>query len=135
MINITFDKLKLVRTYKGGNKKEEIKIFNEIQLDYENNTNLIFQYKSMLLDYINDILHVMFSWKIITEIISYFLLALSIITLEYFTPSIILCFLSIIFFGTSKILNEMLKTKLKVYDTAINILKQEIYNKTGVALE
>lgn len=135
MIDFTFNKLKFNRTYLGDNKNEEIKIFNDIQDRYETNINLIFEYKTMLINYIKDILHVMFSWKIITEIISYLLLTLSIITLEYFMPSIILCFSSIIFFCTSKILNEILKKKLKIYDTAINILKQEIYNKTGVALE
>ena len=63
MIHRKFEKRKFSRTYIGGSKKTELKMFLDAQGTKEDNSECNWlEYRRLLMEYCNDILNVIVSW-------------------------------------------------------------------------
>lgn len=64
MIHRKFEKSKFTRTYIGGSKQEEAKIFAEVQGTKEDNSECNWlEYRRFFMQYCDDILNVIVSWR------------------------------------------------------------------------
>jgi len=72
MIDRTFKDFKFKRTYIGGSKKREKEIFLEVQSDESKNRECDWvAYRNVNMQYFNDKLNVIFSWRYLFKNISY----------------------------------------------------------------
>ncbi|MDA3780577.1 MAG: hypothetical protein PF487_10225, partial [Bacteroidales bacterium] len=72
MIYREFNKLKFKRTYIGGSKRNENKIFNDVQGIMGDNSDCNWiEFKRLIIQYMDDKLNIIFSWKYIFNIISF----------------------------------------------------------------
>ena len=112
MIDRTFLKYKFFRTFiGGGSKKHELEIFKKVQGSKEDNSDCDwFEYRRIFIQYFDDLLNVIFSWKILLKNLSYIFAILPIFLLSK-SPliSIIIFLISIIF----QILYLYLKNKIR----------------------
>ena len=135
MINKTFINNKYCRTYIGGSKLKELEIFLKVQniKNKSNNCNWL-EYRKILTAYIEDKLHILFSWKQLLHKIGYTLLIISIVLFNHKIIITITLSLSIITFIVGSILNKYLQHKIKEYNMCLNITLNEIYKQTGFKL-
>ena len=63
MIHRKFKKRKFVRTYIGGSKAEELRMFTDVQGTKEDNSECNWlEYRRLLMEYCNDVLNVIVTW-------------------------------------------------------------------------
>jgi len=135
MINRIFDDLKFFRSFLGGSKKEEKKIFNEFN-SVENLENLDwFNYRITMIKYFDDLLNMIYSWRFLFEKIQYVFAAIALV--EFVINPIlagVTLGLSIITHIIFKIMCYKQKNKLKEYDFVLSIINNEILNRHGLNL-
>jgi hypothetical protein len=135
MINRTFEGKKYWRTYIGGSKEQELAIFLKVQGTKEDNSECDwFEYRRILSEYINDNLHVLVSWKILTQKIGIILLISSILFLKLSIIFFTLIGLSMVFMAIHVILKLRQDKKLSNYDVCLSITLDEIRKTTGLEL-
>jgi hypothetical protein len=135
MINKTFEGKKYRRTYIGGSKEQELAIFLKVQGTKEDNSECDwFEYRRILSEYINDNLHVLVSWKILTQKIGIILLISSILFLKLPIIFFTLIGLSMVFMAIHVILKLRQDKKLSDYDMCLTITLGEIRKETGLEL-
>jgi len=81
MIDRTFNSLKYTRTYIGGSKKKENECFkNYDKQDEKGELNWV-EYRKTWMTYYDDLLNVIFSWKLLFQKVSYVLAVIGLIEL------------------------------------------------------
>jgi len=133
MIHRKFNSLKFRRTYIGGSKREENRMFLEVQGTKEDNSECDwFEYRRMLKEYCDDKLNILLSWKLVVKNL---ILVLAIIGALLVGVNI---YVAAIIFGVAgliKIVHLYLKSveqkKLSVYSISLEIINRE----TGVVLD
>ena len=121
MIDRTFLKYKFFRTFiGGGSKKHELEIFKKVQGSKEDNSDCDwFEYRRIFIQYFDDLLNVIFSWKILLKNLSYPLI------------SIIIFLISIIFQILYLYLKNKIRKRLNDYNMCLTIILCEIKEQTG----
>jgi hypothetical protein len=132
MVHRKFNGLKFRRTFIGGSKQEELKIFAEVQGTKEDNSECNWlEYRRILMQYSDDILNVIFSWRYVFGILRMVFAVLALLILfANPIPAIFVLGLSGIFqilFIHQK--NKEMK-RLSVYNFSLDIINQQ----TGLAL-
>jgi hypothetical protein len=133
MIQREFDSLKLKRTYLGGSKKRELKIFKETQTSI--NFDWI-EYRRILFPYFEDVMHVYFSRAFITKILSMVLLGISMFfcVAELHITSFAILIFSIFSRILFIIYERKTKQVLNSYNLSHDVVKNEIKNQTGLEI-
>jgi len=135
MINKTFEGKKYWRTYIGGSKEQELAIFLKVQGTKEDNSECDwFEYRRILSEYIDDNLHVLVSWKILTQKIGIILLVSSLLFLKLPIIFFTLIGLSLVFMGIHIVLKSRQDKKLSDFDMCLSITLDEIRKTTGLEL-
>jgi hypothetical protein len=136
MIHREFSELKLRRTYIGGSKKSESKVFENVQGIKEDNSDCDWiEYRRLLTKYLDDVLHVLLSWKYITNVLSVVFALIALFTTYYNLPiSLIILSISLISYLISKYLANREKLILMGYDFSLDIVLKEINSRTGFNL-
>jgi len=135
MINITFNNRKYCRTYINGSKKNELKLFKLIQGVNEDNSDCNwFEYRRMLLTYINDILHIIVSWRILINNISVIALIFIILSLKIQLISLTLIGLTLILRITYHYLTYIEKRRINEYSMCMSIMLFQIKKLSGLNL-
>lgn len=133
MIYREFNKLKFKRTYIGGSKQNELKIFNCVQGTMKDNSDCNwFELRKLLTQYLDDILNIVLSWKYILSLLSIIFIIIGVLVSiinPYF--SIPILSLSLIFQLISQYLKYLVRKKLSEYDFMFNLLLTEIKKQTG----
>ena len=127
MINRHFENLKYTRTYIGGSKKKEDERFeNYDKQDGENELNWI-DYRKTWIEYYDDLLNVIFSWKLLFQKVSYILGVLGLIQLflNTFIGGAIVA-LSILTHIIFLIFKKKQSQELNDYDFTLSIIHGEI---------
>jgi hypothetical protein len=136
MIDRTFVKNKYRRTYIGGSKEKELNIFRQVQGTKEDNSECDWlEYRRILTAYLDDVLNVIFSWKNLTQKISFVLLILSMVLFKFPLIFPIILFLSITSMIIHLKLSAVEKKKLKDYDYCLDVTLNEIRKQTGLILD
>lgn len=136
MISRTFEDYKFKRTYIGGSKKREQELFLKVQGTKEDNSECDwFEYRRMLVQYFDDILHIILSWKIFSNNISIALI-FGAVLFSFFSiiVSIFLIAISLFFQIFYQILKRTEMNRLKEYDFCLTIILSEIEDKTGLKI-
>lgn len=135
----TYNYFKLCRTYMGGSKKEQLKIFLDAQGIDENGVcddsqiNL-YEFRRLVIIDFEDIIHVTFSRKIISEKFSYvaLLVSLGLVLLKF-------VFLFFICFGLSLIMHSFFhyfkyreKREVNNYNVVMALTNVAIHNEYGL---
>lgn len=125
-IDRNYNYLKFRRTYIGNSKKNELKVFSEVQ----NNLNWI-EYRKILFQYFEDLLHVYFSCSYLSNIISFTLLGISIfsLTLGILIVTHITTMLAIMFQLLNYHFKYLIKKTFLSYNISNVIIKNQL-NKT-----
>jgi|GEM_PF-496529 len=134
MIFRTFNNLKFKRTYIGGSKKHELEMFLKTQGNNDDNSDCNWiEYRKILIQYLDDILNIIFSWKLLFQCLGYTFLLLSVLlaTKNLFI-SIIIFLISIIFQILYLYLKNKINKKLCEYNFALDIVLNEINKQTGL---
>lgn len=136
-----YDSLKLRRTYIGGSKTEELKIFlnaqgiksDEISDDPEINW---FEFRRLSITNFEDIIHVTFSRKLFSEITSYFLLFTSfyLTLLNYHILFFISLGISLVFQAFSYYFKRKENKEILNYNLVIALTNNMILNESGIRL-
>jgi hypothetical protein len=136
MIHRKFDSLKFKRTYIGGSKKNESKAFTDVQGTKEDNSECDWmEYRRILTQYLDDVLHVLLSWKYVTKLLSIVFGLIAMFALCYSLPiSVTILSISLIVFLLSKYLGNREKLILMSYDFSLDIVLKEINSQTGFNL-
>lgn len=133
MIYREFNKLKFKRTYIGGSKQNELKIFNDVQGTMEDNSDCDwFKFRKLLTQYLDDILNIVLSWEYVLSLLSIIFIIIAVLVSiinPYF--SIPILSLSLIFQLISQYLKYLVRKKLSEYDFMFNLLLTEIKKQTG----
>ena len=127
---------KFFRTYLGGSKKKENKIFLEVQGISDGTLNCNwFEYRRILVDYFKDYTNVLFSWYNLFEKASYVLMGLAVLML--LTPIIpsILLVSGLVFYIVSRFLKKRLLFVLRGYDMSETLVLREIEKYSGLRLD
>jgi len=138
MINRTFNKYKYFRTYIGGSKENEINLFfiaQDTKNDFKNSNWL--EYRKLLINYFDDYLNVIFSWKNLFQNLSYILIFFSIFTIIIHSLILSLSFVgvSIIFQFIYMIFRKHEKITLKQYEICLDIVLNKIKEINGFEME
>jgi len=135
MINRTFEGKKYRRTYIGGTKERESIKFAEVQGTKEDNSECDWlEYRRILTTYFDDTLHVMISWKLLLQKISFSVLILSVLFVKI--PVILFTLIGIS--AISQLMYFIFKLReersLKNYDMCLSLTLSEIERQTGFQL-
>jgi len=127
MIYKEFNKLKFKRTYIGGSKKIENKLLTDAQGILEDNSDCNWvEFEKLLIQYLDDILNIILSWKYIFNALRFFfiitVIPVSFINLYF---SILVFLISIIFHLTFHYFKYVERKKLFEYNFIINFLSTE----------
>ena len=88
MIQRKFNKLKFTRTYIGGSKKEELRVFAEVQGTKEDNSECNWlEYRRYFMQYCDDVLNILMSWRDVSGKLRIVFAALALL-ISYFQPII-----------------------------------------------
>jgi len=136
MVQRKFNKLKFKRTYIGGSKSSENKIFKEVQGEKEDNSDCNWiEYRRLFTEYMDDKLNILLSWIYLSNIVS---IAFAAITFFLLFININIAFIvfgfSIIFQLILRYLKYKEKQLLFGYDFSLDIILREIKNRTGLQL-
>lgn len=136
MVHRKFDELKFRRTYIGGSKKNESKAFTDVQGTKEDNSDCDWmEYRRILTRYLDDVLHVLLSWKYVTNLLSIVFALIALFVLYYSLPiSVTILSISLVTFFVSKYLGNREKLMLMGYDFSLDIILKEINSQTGFNL-
>jgi hypothetical protein len=93
-----------------------------------------FEYRRILSEYIDDNLHVLVSWKILTQKIGIILLVSSLLFLKLPIIFFTLIGLSLVFMGIHIVLKSRQDKKLSDFDMCLSITLDEIRKTTGLEL-
>lgn len=132
MIHRKFSNLKFSRTYIGGSKKEELRIFAEVQGTKEDNSECNWlEYRRYFMEYCDDKLNILLTWREVSEKLRIVFAALALF-LSYFQPV-----LGIVFLGVAGIfhilfwhLKNLEARRLSEYNFSLNTIN----NQTGLDL-
>ncbi len=126
--------LKFKRTYIGGSRKIENQAFAEAQGVQNDCSDCDWlRYRQLLIEYFEDKIHVIFSWLILTNVLSFIFLGLLI--LYFLHPLFIISFpLSIIFQLIHIYLKYRLKKRLGDYNYCITTVQDQIKRVLGFEL-
>jgi hypothetical protein len=138
MIDRTYKKLKYFRTYINGSKKNEDYAFLKTQYDEngcekdENNIDWL-EFRKLLISSYEDIIHVNFSRKIITEYLSYLFLSISPILLfqNQLLLSLIPLLIFIILFITHKYYKHKTNIDILNYNLGVVLINNSIKEIIG----
>lgn len=131
----TYNHLKLNRSYIGNSKKKETKKFDEVQGNGNDDNCDWIEYRRMLIQYFEDTIHVIFSWKIIAERTSIILMLFSIILLQLnILFSFLTITLSVIAILTSLILKNKLNKWTSMFEFSIGFVNGEVKKRNGFSL-
>jgi hypothetical protein len=132
MIYRKFNKLKFKRTYIGGSKKRELEIFASVQGTKEDNSECDwFEYRRLLMNYCDDILNIIITWKTVSNVLRHAFLVLGIL-IAFTNPTYAIVIAIISFVAHILYLsqtNKEMKT-LAQYGFALDVINRE----TGVEL-
>jgi len=136
MINRVFNELKFSRTYIGGSKENEIKTFLKVMGNKEDNSECDWiEYKTILIQYFDDIIHIILSWRIVTRNISYLLIFLFFISLITNIPLAIgIAIVAICLRIISALFYLKQQKRLSIYDQSLNVIFEMIKKQTGLEL-
>lgn len=132
MIIRNFNNFKFFRTYIGGSKKDEKKLFFNVQGTENDNSDCDWlEFRKMLIIYWDDILNVLITWEYFTKKISIGLLILSIALFNFKYISLIIFITSLL----TALINHIIK-KRKIdaannYDFTLSITQNQIKEKYG----
>jgi len=132
MIQRKFNKLKFRRTYIGGSKQRELEIFASVQGTKEDNSECDwFEYRRLLMQYCDENLNIILSWRYVFNILRYGFLILGIlisfINPMYSVVAIIFGLIALVLFQIQK--NKQIK-RLAEYNFSLDVINRE----TGVEL-
>lgn len=132
MIKKNFNDFKFFRTYIGGSKKKEKKLFLDVQGTKKDNSECNWlEFRKILIKYWDDVLHVLISWECLTKKISINLLILSIIIFNFKYISIILFIISILTVLINHIIRKRKINVINNYDFTLSIAQNQIKEKYG----
>jgi len=137
MIYRNFNKLKFKRTFIGGSKKNEKKIFEIVQGTKEDNSDCNWiEYRKIFIQYFDDILNIFLTWIYLIKILYIVFITLTFLT-SFINLNIFICFLlfSICLKLGLKHLKIEERKKLSAYNFALDIILLEIKRKTGFQFE
>ena len=131
-INRNYENLKLLRTYTGGSKEKELEIFMQVQ-NVGGECDWI-EYRRILFQYLEDVLHINFSRSIISKILSYIFMGFAFLLglLHFAILSILILLLSILFRALFIYYKKKIKEAKLSYSMSVDIVKREIKNLTGL---
>jgi len=132
MIHRKFNKLKFKRTYIGGSKQRELEIFANVQGTKEDNSECNwFEYRRILMQYCDDNLNIILSWRHVFDILRYGFMVLAVLLSFlnpiYSIPAIILSLITMILFQMQK--SKEMK-RLAEYNFSLEVINQQ----TGMEL-
>ena len=132
MIERIFDEKKYRRTYIGGSKEKEAKIFTKVQGRADDNSECDWlEYRRILTQYFDDIWNILDSWKTLTENISSAIMILGILFLHNDVVFYPLIGLSIIVRIVSFKLKLKIEKHLNNYNMCLSTTLGEIKKLTG----
>jgi hypothetical protein len=131
MINRTFKENKYSRTYIGGSKQREAKIFTKVQGKADDNSECDWlEYRRILSQYYDDVLNVLLSWKTLTKYISLVVLVASILFLHIHVIFFLMISLSIVVrtisYGLKLKIENILKNYNMCLNTTLDVIRKEI---------
>ena len=129
-------KNKFKRTYIGGSRERELEIFMRVQGSKEDNSDCDWlEYRRVLKTYVDDVIHVLNSWRTTCRNESYVMLFIAILYIK--TPSLFYCSigLGVLLQITYLILSRRQRNKLIAYEVCQTIIQYEIEKETGLILD
>jgi hypothetical protein len=132
MIHRKFNNLKFSRTYIGGSKKDENRIFAEVQGTKEDNSECNWlEYRRILKEYCDDKLNIILSLREVSGKLRIVFAALALLV-SYFQPTVGLSFLVVasIFHALHWHLKCMELKRLSEYNFSLNTINEQ----TGLSL-
>lgn len=135
MIVRNFEGRKYHRTYIGGTQKKELETFLDVQGTKEDNSECDWlEYRRIFTEYFNDKLHVLLSWKMLMQELSYLTLILAIVLFKYQILFFMFIGMGIIFQIVGYFLSSRIKRHSINYDLGLSITLSEIQKQTGLQL-
>jgi hypothetical protein len=132
MIHRKFNNLKFSRTYIGGSKKEESRIFAEVQGTKEDNSECKWlEYRRILKEYCDDKLNILLSWRVVSGKLRIVFAVLALL-ISYSQPAVGLVLLAVasIFHALYWHLKCLEVKRLSEYNFSLNIINEQ----TGLSL-
>jgi hypothetical protein len=132
MINRTFNKKNYRRTYIGGSKQKEMRIFTKVQGKADDNSECDWlEYRRILMQYFDDVWNVLDSWKELTDYVSIAILILGILFINNSVIFFPIITISIIVRIISFRLGLKIQNILKNYNMCLSTTLGEIKKLTG----
>ncbi len=132
MIHRKFNNLKFSRTYIGGSKKEEARIFAEVQGTKEDNSECKWlEYRRILKEYCDDKLNILLSWREVSGKLRIVFAVLALLV-SYSQPAVGFSLLAVasIFHALYWYLKRLEIKRLSEYNFSLNIINEQ----TGLSL-
>jgi len=136
MLIRNFEGRKYRRTYIGGSKERELETFLNVQGTKEDNSECDWlEYRRIFTTYFNDVLHVLISWKMLMQELSFVVLIIGAFFLRH--PTLLFTFigLSIVFRFISFNLKLRQIRHSNNYELGLDIALDEIRKQTGLELD
>ncbi len=135
MINRTYNKFKLFRTYIGGSKKKELQTFLATRDGTNNGSESDwFEFRRLVIIQFEDILHVTCSRKIFAQKLSYILLFLGMILLSFKILSLFCVGIAILLFCLSKYYKNKEHRNICDYNIVMIFTDNYIHQEFGLNL-
>lgn len=125
-----FNNLKLFRTYIDGSKKNEKKAINNLDEELINNIDNLFLWmrlEKLMIKQRNDVLHVLWSWKVILKNLTFFLISLSFL-LTLFSSSKYVVFSPIIMSLFSVIAHKIITVRIDVWFNSCVLITSYVHD-------
>ena len=136
MIEIDLSENKFRRTYIGGSKKKELEIFLKVQGTKEDNSECDWlEYRRILKTYIEDVIHVLNSWRTVCRNESYLMLFLAMLWMKFPVISYSFIGVGVLLQIAYLILTKKQRNKLRAYSACQTIILYEIEKETGLVLD
>jgi hypothetical protein len=136
MTDKTFEGNKYCRTYVGGSKQAELDIFKKVQGTAEDNSECDWlEYRRILFAYLDDMLHVLSTWKTTFSNWSYAMLLLCVLFSNSQLLFIFYLSMGILFQIMRYLFAKKEEAKLRSYYMSYNIVRDEIKKSTGLEIE
>lgn len=125
-----FNNLKLFRTYIDGSKKNEKKAINNLDEELINNIDNLFLWmrlEKLMIKQRNDVLHVLWGWKVILKNLTFFLISLSFL-LTLFSSSKYVVFSPIIMSLFSVIAHKIITVRIDVWFNSCVLITSYVHD-------
>ena len=125
-----FNNLKLFRTYIDGSKKNEKKAINNLDEELINNIDNLFLWmrlEKLMIKQRNDVLHFLWSWKVILKNLTFFLISLSFL-LTLFSSSKYVVFSPIIMSLFSVIAHKIITVRIDVWFNSCVLITSYVHD-------